>query len=116
MTVLLLTPAVLSALLLGAHFLRSGHVLIVLLVLSAVPLLLLRRRGAVRLVQAMLLLGALEWLRTLWQLAQFRVMVGAPYLRMALILGAVALFTALSAALLSARARPVRSSGTCPTP
>jgi hypothetical protein len=49
-----------------------------------------------RLLQVLLLLGALEWLRTLYMFAQMRIAFEQPWTRLAIILGAVALFTALS--------------------
>lgn len=103
MTALLLTPVVLSTLVLAAHFLRGGHVAVVLLVLLTLPLLLVRRPWARRVVQAVLVLGALEWVRTLVSLVQLRAMLGQPWTRMAVILGSVALVTLLSALLLETR-------------
>jgi hypothetical protein len=106
-------PVILSFLLLGAHFLRSGHTVIAA-ACAALPLLLLLRRAWVpRLVQVLLLLAALEWLRTLYLLAAMRIAWGEPWGRMALILGGVALLTALSALVfrnraLTARYREVR--------
>ena len=44
----------------------------------------------------MLALGALEWLRALYGFAAMRIAFGEPWTRLALILGAVALFTGLS--------------------
>ena len=62
------------------------------------PLLLLLRRSWVpRLFQVLLGLGALEWLRTLYVFASMRVAFEQPWGRLALILGGVALLTALSA-------------------
>jgi hypothetical protein len=103
MAALLLVPVLLSTLLLAAHFLRDGQWPIVLLVLCAIPLLAVRRRRAMRLVQVMLVVGALEWGRTLLALASYRLELGAPWTRMALILGAVAAFTALSALVFETR-------------
>ena len=48
------------------------------------------------LFQALLVLGALEWLRALYGLAAMRMAFGEPWTRLAFILGAVALFTGLS--------------------
>ena len=45
----------------------------------------------------LLLLGAFEWLRTLAGILEMRRVLGQPWQRMAVILGAVALVTALSA-------------------
>lgn len=100
---LLLLPGVLSVLLLGAHFLRDGSTLLVLLLLALVPLLALRRRWVLRSLQAVLLLGAAEWLRTMIVLMQQRAALGEPYLRMMLILGGVALFSASAFLLLRSR-------------
>jgi len=94
---LLLTPVVLSLLVLGAHFLRSGNILLLLVVVVLLGLLAVRRRWAARTVQVALVLGAAEWVRTMVVLAAFRVQVGQPVRRMVVILGCVALVTALSA-------------------
>lgn len=99
MNFLFLLPASLSLVVLAAHFLRTGNLLLVLLILALIPLLALRRRWVRRAVQVVLVLGALEWLRTLLVLVHFRMMSGEPFGRMVVILGTVALFTALSALL-----------------
>lgn len=94
---LLLIPVVLSALTLGAHLLRGGHLLLALAA-AALPLLLVSRHAAaLRLLQGLLLLGALEWARTLAGIAGERRAFGQPWHRLVLILGSVALVTALSA-------------------
>lgn len=97
MTPLLLAPAVLSLLVLGAHFLRSGNLLLVLVVLVLLGLLTVRRPLAARAVQVALLLGTLEWVRTLVVLMSWRLQAGQSARRMVIILGCVALVTALSA-------------------
>ena len=98
MPALLLAPAALAALLLAAHFYRAGALWGVALAAALVALLPVRRPWAARVAQAGLVLGALEWIRTLAAFAAVRVTMGQPYVRMALILGAVALVTALAAA------------------
>ena len=65
---------------------------VVLVVLLAWP-----RAWVARLVQLALLLGALEWLWTAGWLVQQRLALGQPWLRLACILGAVAVFTGASA-------------------
>ena len=90
-------PVILSFLLLGAHFLRTGHTAIAVACAALPPLLLLRGTWVPRLFQVLLLVAALEWLRTLYLLAAMRIAWDQPWGRMALILGGVALFTALSA-------------------
>jgi hypothetical protein len=90
-------PVVLSALALAAHFFRSRQVSLVALSLALPLLLLARRRWSARTVQAGLVLGSLEWVRTLANFAGQRMEVGRPWGRLAVILGAVAALTALSA-------------------
>lgn len=103
MNILLLLPALLSTILLAAHFLRAGHLLIVVFVLATIPLLTVRRPWSARLVQGVLALGALEWVRALLQLARLRAELGVPYARMVVILGVVALVTAVAALLFETR-------------
>ncbi len=149
MQLLLLIPAVLSFLLLGAHFLRDGS-LVLTGVSLAVPVLLIPRRFVVRtlqvllvvaillalmllltqyrwvllaiqellviaallatvlliphrwlprVLQVVLVIAALEWLRTAVMLAEDRMAEGDPWKRMAIILGGVALWTLCSALL-----------------
>lgn len=91
-----LSPVGLSFLLLAAHFYRGHNLLLVGVLLALLALLALRQRWVPRVQQAALLLGALEWLRTLAMLVMERSAMGQAYLRLALILGAVAALTALS--------------------
>lgn len=96
MNVLRLLPVILSFLLLGAHFYRAGLPVISGLCAGALLLLLVRGAWIPRLFQLLLVLGALEWLRALYYFAAMRVAFGEPWTRLAMILGAVALFTGLS--------------------
>ena len=100
---LLLLPAGLSALVLGAHFLRRGDWLLVAASLALLALLFVRRPWAARLVQLALLAGALEWLRTLAALLPARRVAGEPWVRLVAILGGVALLALLGAALFETR-------------
>ena len=95
--VLKLLPVVLSYLILGAHFLRGGDLILVAVSLTLPFLLFIPRTWVARLLQLGLLLGALEWVWTLVKIAQARQMMGGPWVRMAIILSAVAAFTLLSA-------------------
>jgi hypothetical protein len=71
-----------------------------MLVVCAVPMLLLvRRPWTMRVVQTILILGALEWIRTTLAIRAVRIEEGRDWQRMAIILGSVCLFTLLSAAL-----------------
>lgn len=96
MNVLRLLPVVISFLLLAAHFLRAGQLVVVVLLIALLLLLFVRKYWVPWVIQVVLLLGAVEWVITLYSVAQLRIAVGAPWTRMAIILGAVALFTALS--------------------
>ena len=96
MTALYLAAPFCGLLLLAAHFFRSGSFLLMAVCVLMIALLFVRRTWSARAMQAMLLLGALEWLRTAVQLANARMEAGDPYMRLAFILGGVALFTALS--------------------
>lgn len=92
---------IVSLLLLAAHFLRAGALLPVLVSIGMIGLLLVRRWWAARVIQVVLVLGALEWLRTMLHLAAARARAGEPATRMVVILGTVAAITLLSAAALS---------------
>jgi len=96
MNFLRLLPVVLSFLLLGAHFYRAGLLAVTGLCVVFLFLLFLRKRWVPRVFQALLLMGALEWLRTLYFFAAMRIAWGEPWTRLAVILGTVAVLTALS--------------------
>ena len=114
MIALRLAPVALAAALLAAHFYRAGALVPLVATVVAAALLFVRRPWAARGLQAGLVVGALEWLRTLALLVQARQATGQPYLRLALILGAVALATALAA--LAFRSRAVRAHFDLPPP
>lgn len=97
MKVIRLIPLLLSCLLLGAHFLRAGLTPMVILSLNLPFLLFIKQQWATRLLQLCMILGAVEWLRTLFFMVTERQNMGEPWLRLVLILGGVSLFTALSA-------------------
>lgn len=96
MNALRLLPVVLSSLLLGAHFYRAGQLPLTGLCLALPLLLFLRKPWVPRLFRALLALGALEWLRTLYVFAGIRIAFEQPWTRLAAILVTVALLTALS--------------------
>ncbi len=97
MNVFKLFPVVFSALLLSAHFLHAGLFPMVVFSSAFPVLLLVKRWWAARAMQIILVAGALEWIRTLLVLVVERRIEGEPWKRLALILGAVALFTGASA-------------------
>jgi len=114
MNFLRLLPVLLSILLLGAHFFRAGQIVIVFVLLALLPLLLLKKYWVPWIIQMVLLLGAVEWLRTIFFVAQMRIEFGMPWTRMAIILGAVALFTACSGLVFRGKALRKRYSGENP--
>ena len=102
--VLLYVPVVLSLVILGAHFLRYGNSTGVFGSLVLIGLLIVRRPWVARLIQIALILGALEWVRTLYEFAQIRAALGQPFTRMIIILGVVAALTFCSALLFQSQA------------
>jgi len=96
MNFLRLLPVFISFLLLAAHFVRAGQNILAFILLFLLLLLALRKSWVPWVIQLTLLLGAIEWLRTLVFVAQMRMEFGMPWARLAIILGSVALFTALS--------------------
>ena len=92
-------PVVLSLVVLGAHFMRYGNSIGVFAAIVLIGLLFIRQPWVARLMQVVLVLGTLEWLRTMYELAQMRALHGQPYGRMLVILGVVAAVTLCSALL-----------------
>lgn len=105
MQILRFIACILSLLLIAAHLLRWGGPPLAALPLLLVPLVFLRADWAGRVLQAALGLAALEWVRTAVVIAQERQAAGAPFLRMLLILAAVAATTALAAWMAAPRKR-----------
>jgi hypothetical protein len=91
-----LLPVLISFLLLAAHFSRNDVTTLVVLSLALPLLLLLRRRWVPRLLRVLLILGGLEWIRSMVMHISRRQAEGEPWMRLAIILGVVALFTACS--------------------
>ncbi|HEX4884956.1 MAG TPA: hypothetical protein VFX05_12510 [Casimicrobiaceae bacterium] len=104
MLALSLAPVVLAAAVLAAHFYRADLLVGVVASVALVGIAFVRRPWAPRIVQAGLVLGALEWLRTMAVFAAQRIAAGQPYARMVVILAVVALVTALAALVFERRA------------
>jgi len=85
---------ILALLLLMAHFLRGGALLLLVAVFAVMVMLAACRPWAARLAQVTLALGTLEWIRTLADTALARMRAGGPVVRLTIILGAVAVVTA----------------------
>jgi len=94
---------VLVSLLLAAHFFREGSGLLTAACLLAPLLFAWRRPWSLVVLQASAYLGAAIWVVTAVRLVQERIAVGAPWTTAAAILGAVAVLTAVSGALLNSR-------------
>lgn len=108
MNILRLIPVILSFGLLAAHFYRAGYPFVTILCIGGLFLLFIRESWIPRLFQVLLVLGALEWLRSLYHLAAMRIARDQPWTRLAIILGAVALITALSGLVFRSRALRAR--------
>jgi len=104
MKALKLLPVIFSMLLLGAHFYRAGHLLLTSGALLSLGLLCIRKPQATWIIQGLLVAGAAEWLATAVRLITDRQAQGLPWLRLAIILGVVALCTLLSTLPLRAKA------------
>lgn len=94
---------VVAAILLSAHFLRGGHLVMVALCL-AVPLLFLwKDRWGLIALQLLAYGGAVTWLVVAMQLVHVRLYYGERWVVAAIILGSVALYTLLAGLLLNSR-------------
>ena len=99
---------------LAAHFYRASAWVPFGITVALLPFLFIRAPWAARVLQAALLLGAVEWIRTAAVLVALRLSMGQPYTRLAIILGAVALATGLCALIF--QWRPVQARfGLAPT-
>jgi hypothetical protein len=97
-----LIPAIMSFLLLAAHFSRQEMNLVAVLVLILPSLLLVKKKLILTLFQLFLFLGVLEWIRSLMMYIDERQITGEDYGTLTIIISAVAFFTFISAVLLSA--------------
>ncbi|TVQ95317.1 MAG: 4Fe-4S binding protein [Desulfovibrionales bacterium] len=98
-----LTPPALSFFLLTAHYLRSGDLGMVVVCLALPGLFFLRQAWVRPVLQAVFVVGMVFWVQTMMDLIQFRQVVGLPWLRLALILGSVAVVTGSGALFLETR-------------
>lgn len=92
-TFLQLVPVILSLLAIGAHFLRSENYAIVGIAIALIFALFIKHELIAKVVQITLFLSAIEWIRTIYAIASFRMDIGSAWARMALILGFVVVFT-----------------------
>ena len=98
-----ITLFILSVVLVGAHFFRSGSYALVGLCLILPLLLLYKSRWSLIVLQCAACAATLVWLGAALELVQMRQQMGRPWTTAALILGAVALYTLVSGLLLNSR-------------
>ncbi len=91
----------LSAILMAAHFLRWGNLPLTAISLLFPFLLLIHKRWALLSAQALTFAGAAVWANTTYNFVRFRISASEPWIRLAVILGAVILLTFSAALLLS---------------
>ena len=94
---------VIAALLLAAHFLRGGDLVLVAICAQTPLFFLWRRRLALRLLQGCAAAAVAAWLAVAWRIVVERLALGRPWLAALAILLAVAAYTALAGALLGNR-------------
>lgn len=91
-----LLPVTISLLLLSAHFSRAGIQILSLFFLIFPFFLLIKKQWTVKFIKVALIIGTLEWIRTLFYYIGRRIELGEPYIRLVIIIMCVALFTGLS--------------------
>ncbi len=101
--------AVLSCIVLAAHFLRAGILAGVVVALALPFLMLVRAAWGTALLRVALAFATLEWVRTALAIYRVRQVEGSPAGKALAIFAAVALATALSAFLLRPRLTDTRS-------
>jgi len=95
---------VVAALVLAAHFYRDGNLPLVAVCIAVPFLFLHRRRRSLLALQLLAYAGALVWVYTALDIVYVRNQIGRPWTAAVLILGTVAVVTALAGALLNGRA------------
>ena len=98
MNLVRLIPVILSFGLLAAHFSRA----------DLLPLVVVRKAWAARSIQLLLLLGALEWIRSMFGYIEVRKAVGEDWRRLAIILVTVAILTACSGLVFRGKSLKIR--------
>ena len=93
-----------AAVLLAAHFLRAGNLVLVALCLAAPLLFLYQKRGTLIVLQVLAYCAAGTWITVAVQLVRLRQQSGQAWTVTAMILATVAVFTSLAGLLLNSRA------------
>lgn len=92
-TFALLLPAIISLLVLAAHFLRYGNLIVIGTIALLLLLLLIKHKISARIVQLGLLLATIEWIGTAHMLISYRLDYDMPWIRLSAIMIFVILFT-----------------------
>lgn len=101
-------PIFLSSLIISAHFYRNGFVIVSVLCLLSPLLLLLRRRWIPKLIIFLLVLFALEWVRTMLSYIDEYKLQERSYDKLVVILLLVIFFTLLSSIVFKTKAMKKR--------
>jgi ferredoxin len=94
---------VFASILLAAHFSRVQNDWLAMACLLSPFLLLVKRRWILMVYQTYLIIGGIVWIARIVDLAQMRQNEGRPWLRLAIILSVVTVYTILSALVLSSK-------------
>jgi presenilin-like A22 family membrane protease len=103
-----LSPVFISFLLIGAHFLRTELYFIVFIIIALPFLLFIKKMWIARMIQILLILSSIEWIRTIIVSIEERQAYGEQWTRLAIILGSVAVFTAGSSLVFLFRSLKIR--------
>ena len=98
-----LVVPVLCILILAAHFLRERSLAFMVVSIAGIPFLFIRKLWVVRATQLFFVLAGMEWVHTTLVLVTERKALGLPWMRMAVILSAVAVLTLGSALIVNRR-------------
>lgn len=97
MNIVRLLPVIFSLLILSAHFSRGDLFVLSILCLLIPLILFIKHVWVARFIQILLIIGSIEWIRTLLYYVNQRQAIDEPYLRLIIIIGIIALLTGLSA-------------------
>ena len=103
MNILRLIPAILSLLLLAAHYYRAGLLPVAVVIVVSLFMLIFRRQWPLRIARVLLFAGTFEWIRVTFLLTSARQAAGAPWVRLAMILAAVTVICCSSLVFLYSR-------------
>ena len=86
-----------ASLILAAHFSRNDQIIPEIVSVLMPFLLLTKKKWSWLVLSVFLSIGGIVWIFTIYNMAMLRLETGQPWLRMALILGSIVLFTFYSA-------------------